>query len=65
MELLAKREIWILMFIQSKSFPKEMNALEIGNMVARRGMLLKLALIFTEEGLIRIAGRIGKTEIQY
>lgn len=64
-ELLVKGEIWILRFIQAKAFPKEMDALKKGNMVSRRSLLFKYAPILTDEGLIRIAGRIGKAEVPF
>ena len=64
-ELLVKGEIWILRFIQAKAFPKEMDALKKGNMVSRRSLLFKYVPILTDEGLIRIAGRIRKAEVPF
>eukprot|EP00794_Sanderia_malayensis_P020968 gene20968-23024_t len=62
-ELLEKGEISILRLVQLGAFPNEMNALEKGNMVSRRSLLFKYAPLLTKDGMIRIAGRIGKADV--
>eukprot|EP00794_Sanderia_malayensis_P013144 gene13144-14495_t len=64
-ELLEKSEISILRLVQLEAFPKEMDALEKGNMISRRSLLFKYASLLTKNGMIRIAGRIGKADVSY
>ncbi|XP_070549159.1 uncharacterized protein [Ptychodera flava] len=64
-KMLNESEVAIVKAIQNEAYTEEMEALSKGKTVSKRSQLFKYHPMLTDEGLIRVGGRLNKADLPY